>query len=181
MADAGVLILPRTSTPTAVAMAALCAGGTSRPPRGDSLSLLARRLREGEPFVITLAGARIEADGRGIILMRDAGEVARGRLPPLVLRPDETAVWDGRFELLTDRTDLTVKALSGLATKLPPTQQTRLKSVPAAARPSLPVLVRHDGAVSCPILAETPLVRVRALAVARFEAATGGVEREPAP
>lgn len=177
----GGLTLPRTSLPTTVAMAALCAAGTSRPPRGDSLSLLGRRLRDGEPFVVTLAGARIEADGQAIMVMRDAGEISRGQLAPLPLRPGETVVWDGRFEIATDRADLTVKPLSGLAAKLPPRQQTRLKAVPAPARPTLPVLVRHDGAVSCPILAEPPPVRVTALALARFEAATGCVDSEPAP
>ena len=174
-------MLARSSTPSTVAMAALCAAGTARPPRGDSLAQLARRLRDGEPFVITLAGARIEADGGGITVMRDAGEIRRGGLTPLPLPPGETVVWDGRFEIATDRADLTVKALSGLATKLPAEQQTRLKVIPAAARPTLPVLVRHDGAVSCPILAEPPPVRVRALALARFEAATGCVDSEPAP
>lgn len=174
-------MLPRASPPTTVAMAALCAAGTSRPPRGDSLNSLARRLRDGEPFVITLAGARIEADGQAITVMRDAGEISAGRLTPLPLPPGETVVWDGRFEFVADRADMTVKPLSGLATKLPPGQQTSLKAIPAAARPTLPVLVRQDGAVSCPILAETPTVRVRALALTRFRAATGGVDSEPAP
>lgn len=174
-------MLPRSSTPSTVAIAALCAAGTSRPPRGDSLALLARRLRDGEPFVVTLGGARIEADGRAVVLMRDAGEIAAGRLAALPLRAGETVVWDGRFEISTDRSDLTIKALSGLATKLPATQQTQLGSIPAAARPTLPVLVRQDGAVSCPILAQPPPVRVRALAMARFEAATGCVDKEPAP
>ena len=177
----GGLILPRSTPPSTVAMATLCAAGTSRPPRGDSLANLTRRLRDGEPFVTTLAGARIEADGRGITVMRDGGEIAGGRLPPLALRPNETIIWDGRFEMATDRTDLTVHALSGLTTKLPARQQALLKAVPAAARPSLPVLVRQDGAASCPILAEPPPVRVRALALARFEAATGCVDSEPAP
>ena len=113
--------------------------------------------------------------------MRDAGEISRGRLAPAPLKPGETMVWDGRFEIVTDRADLIVRPLAGLATKLPAAQQTRLKSIPAAARPTLPVLVRHDGAVSCPILAEPPPVRVRALAVTRFEAATGCVDNEPAP
>jgi len=118
---------------------------------------------------------------RGITVMRDAGEIRRGGLAPLVLPPGEAVVWDGRFEIATDRPDLTVKPLSGLATKLPPAQQAGLRAVPAAARPTLPVLVRQDGAVSCPILAETPTVRVRALALTRFRAATGGVDSEPAP
>ena len=171
--------MPRSSR--IFAATAIAHGACTRPPRGDSLAQLARRLRDGEPFVITLAGARIEADGAGITVMRDAGEISRGRLAPGPLKPGETMVWDGRFEITTDRADLAVRPLAGLATKLPAAQQTRLKAVPAAARPTLPVLVRHDGAVSCPILAEPPPVRVRALAVTRFEAATGCVDSEPAP
>jgi tRNA(Ile)-lysidine synthase len=177
----GGLSLPRAATPSTVAIAALCAAGTSRPPRGDSLTRLARRLRAGGPFVTTLAGARIAADGDSIVVTRDAGAVTPDRLAPLPLSPGETAVWDGRFEITADVADLTVRALSGLATKLPAPQQTMLKSIPVAARPTLPVLVGHDGAVSCPILAETPPVRVRALALVRFEAATGRPDREPAP
>ncbi|MBI5939876.1 MAG: tRNA lysidine(34) synthetase TilS [Caulobacterales bacterium] len=177
----GGLVLARSATPSTVAMAALCAAGTARPPRGDSLAQLARRLRDGEPFVITLAGARIEADGGGITVMRDAGEIRRDGLAPLPLSPGESVVWDGRFEITTDRADMAVRPLAGLATKLPAAQRTRLKAIPAAARPTLPVLVRHDGAASCPILAEPPPVRVRALAVTRFEAATGCVDSEPAP
>jgi tRNA(Ile)-lysidine synthase len=162
-------------------MAALCAAGTSRPPRGDNLDFLLRRLRDGEPFVTTLGGARIEVDWRDIRVMREAGEISRGGLAATPLEADRISVWDGRFEIVTDRPGSTVQALSGRASRLPDAEQRRLKTLPAAARPSLPVVIGPEGSVSCPILAEHPSVRVRALALARFEAALGRVDREPAP
>jgi tRNA(Ile)-lysidine synthase len=164
-----------------VAFACLCAAGTTRPPRGDSLSRIARQLRDSDPFVATLAGARIEVGSTEITLMRDAGEIARGGLAPVTLESGRAAVWDGRFELQAAGPGLTVRPLAGLAAKLPESQRRRLSTLPAAARPTLPVLVDAEGNLSCPILAGASPVRVRALAMARFEAAVGRVDREPAP
>ncbi|MDO9222933.1 MAG: tRNA lysidine(34) synthetase TilS [Caulobacter sp.] len=179
--DWGGLTLPLSTTPTTLAMAGLCAAGTARPPRGESLSRIIDGLRRGDPFVASLAGARIEADWTELRVMREAGEITRRGRPPLALPPGQAVVWDGRFELTATRPGLTVQALSGLATRLPDAEQRRLKSIPAAARPALPVISDGEGRVSCPILAERPSTHVRALALDRFEAATGRVDSEPAP
>jgi tRNA(Ile)-lysidine synthase len=61
MAEHGYLVLPRTAPAAHVAAACLCAAGTSQPPRGERLQRLVERIRAGEGFTATLAGARIEA------------------------------------------------------------------------------------------------------------------------
>lgn len=166
-----------TSAPAAqIAAACLCAGGTSRPPRGDRLERLVTRLRSGEPFTATLAGARIASDGETAGFTRDPG---RAGLPEMAIEPHRPVVWDGRFEIQSDVPG-TVRALGGLSPRLPKAQQAALRALPAAIRPTLPVMVSRDGAVCCPILAEHPSVRATALVLPRFEAAIGVVDGESA-
>lgn len=92
-----------------VSAACLCAAGTDRPPARERVERLAARLTAAEPFVATLAGARIEADAGQVRFQREAGEAARGGLRPLPLKAGETGVWDGRFEMTADR-DMTIAA-----------------------------------------------------------------------
>ncbi len=172
----GGLSLSITAPATHIAAACLCAGGTSRPPRGDRLERLVARLRSGEAFTATLAGARIASDGRTAAFTRDPG---RAGLPEAAVAPGRPTVWDGRFEIETT-VPITVRALGGLSVQLPKTQQAALRALPATIRPTLPVMVSRDGAVSCPILAGDPSVRVTTLVLPRFEAAIGLVDAEPA-
>ncbi len=172
----GGLALDISAPARLVAFACLCAAGASRPPRGKDLDRLVARLRSGDAFAATLAGARIGSDGETALYARDPG---RRGLPTLRLAAGETAVWDGRFEITADRAT-TVAPLAGHAARLPKAQRAALRDIPAITRPSLPVSLEQDGAASCPILAETPSVRVRALALPRFEAAAGVVDSEPA-
>jgi tRNA(Ile)-lysidine synthase len=166
-----------TSAPAAhVAAACLCAAGTSRPPRGDRLERLTTRLRSGETFTATLAGARIASDGETAVFTRDPG---RAGLPELSVAPGKPTVWDGRFEIETTVPG-TVRALGGLSRQLPRDQQVALRAAPAALRPTLPGIVSRNGAVTCPILADHPSVRATALVLPRFEAAIGLVDVEPA-
>lgn len=166
-----------TSAPARlVAVACLCAAGTSRPPRGERLDRLAARLQSGEAFTATLAGARIRSDGTTALYIRDTG---RDGLPTQRLASGQTAVWDGRFEVSADH-PATLAPLAGHAARLPKAERAALRSIPALARPSLPVVLAPDGGVSCPILAQAPSVRVRALALTRFEAAAGFIDSEPA-
>ncbi|MDP2213382.1 tRNA lysidine(34) synthetase TilS [Phenylobacterium sp.] len=172
----GGLTLPVTAPAAHIAAACLCAAGTSRPPRGDRLERLVVRLRSGEAFTATLAGARIASDGATAVFTRDPG---RAGLPEVALAPGQPVVWDGRFEILSDRPG-TVRALGGLSRRLPKAQQAALRALPATIRPTLPVMVSRDGAVSCPILADHPSVRATTLVLPRFEAAIGLVDVEPA-
>ncbi len=179
----GVIRLGRQVAAADLAAACLCAAGTSRPPRGDRLERLVARLRSGEAFAATLAGARIETDGEAVLVCRDAGEIARGGLAPLSLGAGESGVWDGRYEIRASGQALQVKALKGLAARLPRDQRQALKGVPAAARPALPVFVDESGAATCPVLAEASLAmtagpRARPLFLDRFQAATGHIDQE---
>ena len=202
----GYLILPRDAPAAQVAAACLCAAGTATPPRGERLRRLVDRLRSGETFTATLAGARIEA-GDTVGFFREPGESRRGPSPPpvgevsaqlteggVIPRPTtpptgpadrlplggRTLVWDGRYEITATEPGLSVRPLQGLAARLPPAQRQALKGFPAAARASLPAIVDATGRVTCPILADTDQARARCLVMDRFGAATGRVDQEPA-
>ena len=179
---AGVIRLPRDVAAPHLAAALLCAAGTERPPRGRRLLRLVERLRSGETFAATLAGARIEA-GADVLVCRDAGEIARGGLAPLDLGPGETGVWDGRWEITAGAVPLAVAPLRGRASGLSPVQRARLANVPPAARPSLPLLLRHGAApapapLDGPDLAAEGGGRARPLVLDRFEAAIGLRDQE---
>jgi tRNA(Ile)-lysidine synthase len=97
----------RAAEPAALARfaaaACLCAAGTTRPPARAKAERLAARLAGAEDFAASLAGARVEARGDIVRVRREPGEAARGGLAPLTLQPGETAVWDGRFEVMCRR------------------------------------------------------------------------------
>ena len=174
----------RTSPADAVrrftALACVCAGGGERRPRGGRVGRLAERLAGRETFTAALAGARIEADGDRALILRDAGESARGGLAPLELRPGVAAVWDGRFEALTDAADVTILALRGRLAGLSAAGRAALKEVPAAARPALPgAATRGDGeSLTCPIPFQGGKVHVRCLVGRRLTAACGMIAHE---
>ena len=179
----GVITLPRDAAAAHLAAACLCAAGTERPPRGERLERLVARLRSGELFTATLAGARIEAGPDAVRFYRDAGETARGGLVDLALAPGETGIWDGRYEISAGNAPVTVRALKGLAASLSKAEQVALKAAPSGARPALPALVLANGAASCPILGGPALAvgegaRTRALFLDRFRAATGLIDQE---
>ncbi len=179
---AGTIRLSRGVAAGHLAAALLCAAGTARPPRGERLSRLVQRLRSGEAFTATLAGARIEA-GTEVLICRDAGESARGGLAPLDLAPGETGVWDGRWEVAAGQAPLTVTALKGRASSLSAEQRARLTAVPAVERPSLPLLLRHGAAPALapldgPDLAVEGGGRARPLILDRFKAAIGLYDQE---
>lgn len=172
---AGGLALPRAALQDApqalLAAACLCAAGTARPPRGDRLEHLAEALRRERCLTATLAGARIEADGGEVRFLRDPG---RQGLEILALAAGQTGVWDGRFEVTTDRA-VRVLALAGHAAGLPPPQRAALQRLPAGARGALP-FIEGEGS---PMLTPIPGVTARPLARDRLWAACGAVGREP--
>jgi tRNA(Ile)-lysidine synthase len=178
----GSIRLPRDVAASHLAAALLCAAGTQRPPRGERLARLVERLRAGETFAATLAGARVEA-GEDVVVCRDAGETARGGLAPLDLAPGETGVWDGRWEIAAGDQPLTVVALKGRASALPPTQRARLSTVAASARPALPLILRQGAAPAVAALDGPDLAvegggRARSLVLDRFKAAVGLCDQE---
>lgn len=151
VSEAGVITLRRSVDHRALAMALVCAGGGDALPRGDRLDRLIARLRTGEEFTAVLCGARVEADGADVTLMREAGEFARKPLPPLPLTPGSVGVWDGRFEIGTAEPGWSVVPAVGRLAALSPEDRETLKALPSAARGALPVLIR-DGSAA-PVLA----------------------------
>jgi tRNA(Ile)-lysidine synthase len=176
--DAGILMLSLALSRQQLAAACLCAGGSSQPPRTDQLDRILEQMSQGQPFVATLAGARLEMLDGVLKVMREAGEHRRGEGLARDLPQNETVIWDGRFEMTAAKGGMTVRPLAGHVGKLPPTQQNQLKALPAAARPGLPVIRDDQGQFSCPILAIGLPVSVRSLALARFRAATGQIRHE---
>jgi tRNA(Ile)-lysidine synthase len=164
----GILQFDRATDHRTLAMALVCAGGGDILPRGDRLDRLIGRLRSGEDFAAVLCGARIIADGEDVIVMREAGEYARKPLPPMRLTPDVAAVWDGRFEIGTDQPGWSVVPAAGRLAALPARDRAILNALPAAARGTLPVLIRDD--VAAPVLAWRA-ARVRALVGERLASA----------
>ena len=167
-------------------IAAVCVSGAERLSRPARAEGLLARLKAGERFVATLGGARIEARTGEVVLEREAGEAARGGLEPLVLEVGTPQVWDGRFEVGADLPGLAVEALRGQGSKLGRDDRARVASIPAAARPALPLWRKLDDSGAAPRLAlaaphphlQCNGVRCRALCEERLAAASGAVTRE---
>jgi tRNA(Ile)-lysidine synthase len=158
--------------------AMLCAGGGEQPPRADRVEALWARLVGANDFSATLAGAKLIAAGE-VLIVRDAGETARGGLAAIALEPGLATVWDGRFELRANRPGLAVAPLKGAQSRLDDASRRNLKAVPAEARPALPVVIDETGALACPILAGVEGDWAHSLVSARFSAACGAILREP--
>ena len=150
--EPGVLQVERGVDGRTLAAALVCAGGGARPPRGDRLATLLQRLRGGEAFAATLAGARLEAGGDVVQVMREAGEMRRRPIAPLRLEAGRAAVWDGRFVFTAAEPGWTVAPALGRMGALSPPDRTILHRRPAAARAAAPVLIRDGG--DGPVLAD---------------------------
>ncbi|MFN3779147.1 MAG: tRNA lysidine(34) synthetase TilS [Brevundimonas aurantiaca] len=159
----------------ALATALVCIGGGSTPPRGERLERLIRRLRDGEDFAAVLCGTRVEAEGRTVLMMREAGELARTARADLDLVPGAETVWDGRFVFEADEAGWRVGAARDRLAQLAPSDRAALGRLPSAARGAEPVLIRDDE--GAPVLA-SPAVRRRDLAPERLRLALGETTHE---
>lgn len=158
-----------------VAMTLLCAAGHDRVPRLDRLSALKARLAGGDPFVATLAGARVQSGKGRLLITREAGELRRCPPVPVCLVPGQATVWDGRYEITAGEEGWrVVPALGRLAGLSDADRAVVARSLPAA-RGALPVLIR-DGAPA-PVLAWRQ-ARVRSLAPRRLSLALGETTQE---
>lgn len=169
---AGLLILPRDAPPRVLAAALLSVSGGAAPPRGTRLAALHARMVSGADFTATLAGARVEAAGRTVLITREPG---RRGLADRALTPKEPLVWDGRFEITVLQSGWRVGPLKGRMAALADVDRSVLNEIPASGRPVLPVLFRDDG--SRPVLAWRS-AETRCLVAARLVAATDGIGHE---
>ena len=162
-----------------IGAALACAGGQAGPPRGRRLAALITRLNTAESFVATLGGAKIVA-GDQLHFVRDAGEARRGGLAPLSIGAGQSAVWDGRFEIIAGAAPVTVGALAGRMKRLPKGEQILLRTMDSAIRPALPMIESDGLPPTCPILAKTDRARTNPLVGMRFLAACGVISKEAA-
>ena len=165
-------VVGRSTGAASLAAALLCASGTDTPPRRDRLSALVYRLRSGESFVATLAGARVTADGDSVTIGREPGRQA---IPEMILPPDRPIVWDGRFEIAVSRAGYSLAPASGRLRAVSKADQQVLQGIPASLRPTLPVLIRDDG--TAPVLAWRETT-VTALGPRRLSLALGETTQE---
>ncbi|MNQ77455.1 tRNA(Ile)-lysidine synthetase [compost metagenome] len=172
---AGVLEISRDVSASGLAAALLCAGGGAVPPRGEKLERLRAKLAAGEDFAAGLAGARVEAVGESVRLMREPGEMKRRPPEALTLTPGVAVVWDGRFEITATEPGWRIEAAAGRLARLSPADRRVVAGLPAAARGGLPVLVREGG--SGAILAWRG-GDVRALGARRLSLALGETTQE---
>lgn len=146
LAEAGMLILPRTAPLAAFAAAVACVAGARTAPRGRVLERLRQRLAEPVDGVATLSGARLEVEGGQVRILRQM----RGRDPlvlaPIPLSPGAPQVWDGRFEIESVEPGLRLApALDRLATLDGP-DRAWLSRLPTHARAAFPLILADDGA-----------------------------------
>ena len=167
--------IDRRAGPDLLAATLLSAAGGAIPPRRDRLLRLSERLRAGEDFSATLAGARVETAGQRVVIGREPGEFRRRPPGNLVLHPGEAVVWDGRYEIVIDEPGWRVGAAAGRLNRLPDADRAVAATVPAWARGALPVLIRDAGVG--PVLAWRK-AEVRALAPRRLELFRGTVSGE---
>lgn len=160
-----------------VGAACLSAAGTARPPAGERLDRLTRALRGDGPVTASLAGARIEADLRDVRWIRQAGDIRRAGSGEMDLEAGEVAVWDGRYEIETDRA-IRLGLLAGHAASLSPRARAAVSAWPAAARGGLPMIAGERP--RCPLVEPVEGVVLKPLSLDRLLAACGAVDREPA-
>lgn len=164
----------RGISPTLLAATLLSASGGSTPPRRDRLGRMMDRLRSGEDFHAGLAGARIEARGETVLVGREPGEFRRRAPGDVRLTPGQSAVWDGRYEIVIAEPGWTVTAAAGRLNRLSDADRAVVSGVPAWARGALPVLIRDDA--TGPVLAWRK-AEVRALSPRRLALFSGAAFR----
>ncbi len=163
-----------------LAIALLCASGAAKPPRGERVDRLLERLAAGNVLTASLAGARVQSDGRRVAIVREIGETRRTEHPTITLEPGAPAVWDGRYACLALAPGLTVRPLDGVMRHLATEEKKLLEPASPAARRALPVILGPERRITCPVIAPDPRVQVRSLVSARLAGALGTIESEAA-
>lgn len=132
---------------------------TAFAPDGPELAELERlqaALRRPSWRGATLGRARLALRGGAVIVLRESG---RETLPAVSLAPGGTAMWDGRWSVVSD-----ARAPSGMVRQLDRGDDLpgAGEALPAMARATLPVFVGDDGCISGPGDKDGGSVRFRA-------------------
>lgn len=137
-----------------------CISGRDLSPPRQKTDALAGKINAPDFKGAALGGALIMPSSEGVIICRDPGAVLGRRgvqpLPPLAVCAHQSAFWDRRFAVRTER-DGEILAYSALARhKRKPSAPLRaaLKAAPNFARSTVPIFVGRDGTMSLPV---TPL------------------------
>lgn len=144
-------------------------------PRGDRLTALAARLGTPDAFTATLCGARIHATADHLHIHREAGEFTRRPPSDMPLTPGIEAVWDGRWAIMVAEPGWTATAAAGRMSALSKDDRATLNTLPAAVRPTRPVLIRNGS--DAPVLAGT-IGQARSLVEQRLALALDAVTHE---
>jgi len=167
--------LSRLVSARALSAAFVCAGGGDRLPRGERLGAVLDRLQTGEDFTATLCGARLEARGKRITVLREPGEFRRTAGRPGPLSPGIETVWDGRWLVTAPDAGWAVCPAADRMALLSDADRAVLKTLPAAGRGARPVLIRN--APDAAVLAGKG-AKAQALVEARLAAALDGMTHE---
>ena len=147
-------------------IAAVCAGGGARLPRGESLDRLTIALRGEGPVKMTLAGCLVMADANLIRWVRSGGDIRRSKSPDLHLAAGQSEVWDGRYEV-SSTSPIQVSSVACHRSDLTPSHRAEIAKAPAQTRDGLPFVLEAASGVT-----------VESLVLARFQAAVGLFDRE---
>ncbi len=172
--------LPLRVARKVLSVAAVCAGGGDRLPRGDSLDALLAGLAAGKPR--TLCGARIWQAGDRIFAIREAGDIGRVGTGELSLSAGVETMWDGRFAIRA-ATAGTIQPSGRMRGRLREADRALLVQSPAFVRGILPVFddnLPAHGLSSARLLGQCVQTGVDCIdwVLPRFVAACGAVDRE---
>jgi tRNA(Ile)-lysidine synthase len=116
-------------------------GGQSHGPADQSLSQLLTLFQRACGARITLGRCLAHRHRQGLLLVREARD-----LPAITIAPDETAVWDGRWQI--HNAGLTELHVTKSCTKPPLDRSGLPASIIALGHQSQPQLHRHEGSLA---------------------------------
>lgn len=129
--------------------------GQARRAEPDNMQALADHISCDDFAPRTLGGALVFADNNAIGVARDPGGLLGRRGAPVLRVPvpvKETIVWDGRFEVFTDRPGIYIGPLWPGRAALDDDAKRALKAYPAQMRKTLPGFYRGDTLIAVPAL-----------------------------
>lgn len=147
--------------------------GNSGFPPTDRLHQHIRSLKAGFTAGTTLGGARLISREKGLSVVRDTGMVLgrnqRPALQSLKLTPNQPAIWDGRFFVETSLPDIEVVALGQMPERPDKDTKKALKSIPLAARKTVPIFRSGPAIVNIPFIEHNANFNAKSLISERLD------------